>query len=202
MEAAQQLWIIDAETATAMAAAAAGLTRHPKLGGKLSVCAEHPLAAQAALRGPDEGVRAGAETGGRVDGRRRAGRGCAEQLSVAELVPVGRDGLGQRQRRERGGVEHGGVQEERAHRDRDGRQEDIAIIDVQPKKKLVSGAGMESCDYHKLFEELCTNFTEFTFAKRRLEQAYLIDCLRTKGMHADLTVPIEAFDAISLWFWG
>ena len=67
---------------------------------------------------------------------------------------------------------------------------------------MFSCAGMESCDYHKLFEELRTDFTEFTFAKRRLEQAHLIDCLRTKGMHADLTVPIEAFDAFCLWFWG
>ena len=44
--------------------------------------------------------------------------------------------------------------------------------------------------------------TGFAFAKRRLEQASLIDCLRIKGMKADLTVPIEAFDAIYLWFLG
>eukprot|EP01083_Nonionella_stella_P295621 1004664_1 len=38
IEAAQQLWIMDSDTATA---AAQGYTRHPKYGGKISVCAEN-----------------------------------------------------------------------------------------------------------------------------------------------------------------
>ena len=54
---------------------------------------------------------------------------------------------------------------------------------------------MDSRDYHKLFEVLRADFTEI--AKRRLEQKHLIECLRN---NACLTVHVDKFDDICLWF--
>jgi len=62
--------------------------------------------------------------------------------------------------------------------------------------------GMELCDYHKIFEILKYDFTEFTFSKRKLEQNNLMECFRVLGMNQDLTVNIEKFDSIYNWFNG
>ena len=62
--------------------------------------------------------------------------------------------------------------------------------------------GMKTCPYHKIFEILKLDFSEFTFSKRKLEQSNLMECFRTLGMSQDLTIRIEKFDPIYSWFHG
>merc|ERR1712228_414557 len=62
--------------------------------------------------------------------------------------------------------------------------------------------GMKMCQYHKIFDVLKYDFSEFTFSKRKLEQNSLMECFRTLGMNQDLTLNIEKFDPIYNWFHG
>merc|ERR1711963_1163720 len=56
--------------------------------------------------------------------------------------------------------------------------------------------GMKICPYHKIFDILKLDFSEFTFSKRKLEPSNLMDCFRTNGMSQDLSIQIEKFDQI------
>jgi len=62
--------------------------------------------------------------------------------------------------------------------------------------------GMRLCQYHKIFDILKADFSEYTFSKRKLEQNNLMQCFRISGMNQDLTIPIEKFDAMYSWFHG
>jgi len=76
------------------------------------------------------------------------------------------------------------------------------IVNPSARKVWLQAHGNERCDYHKIFEILQLDFTEYTLSTRKLQEKHLMQCFRELGMNQDLTINIQRFDVFYAWFNG